>query len=93
MSATIDAARLLTWRAATARDRGTAVTTFASMAKLESAETATRGAGDAVSILGGNGCLGDFSVERNFRDAKVTEIYEGTSEMQRLGIASALLKE
>jgi alkylation response protein AidB-like acyl-CoA dehydrogenase len=93
MSATLDAARLLTWRAAAARDRGTPATTFASMAKLESSETATRVASEAISILGGNGCLTDFPVERHFRDAKVTEIYEGTSEMQRLGIASALLKE
>jgi butyryl-CoA dehydrogenase len=93
MASAIDAARLLTWRAAAARDRGASCTTFSSMAKLESSETATRVASDAVSVLGGNGCLADFSVERHFRDAKVTEIYEGTSEMQRLGIASALLKE
>jgi butyryl-CoA dehydrogenase len=93
MSTAIDAARLLTWRAAAARDRGASFTTFASMAKLESCETATRVASDAVSVLGGNGCLADFPVERHFRDAKVTEIYEDTSEMQRLGIASALLKE
>jgi len=46
-----------------------------------------------VQILGGNGCLTEYTVERHFRDAKVTEIYEGTSEIQRLGIASALLKE
>jgi len=93
MSTHIDAARLLTWRAAAARDAGAKVSTYASMAKLVSSETATRVASDAVSVLGGNGCLADYAVERLFRDAKVMEIYEGTSEMQRLGIASALLKE
>jgi butyryl-CoA dehydrogenase len=93
MSAHIDAGRLLTWRAAAARDAGAAASTYASMAKLVSSETATRVASNAISVLGGNGCLADYPVERHFRDAKVTEIYEGTSEMQRLGIASALLKE
>jgi alkylation response protein AidB-like acyl-CoA dehydrogenase len=63
------------------------------MAKLVASEVASRVASDAVQILGGNGCLADFPVERHFRDAKVTEIYQGTSEIQRLGIASVLLKE
>ena len=93
MSTYIDAARLLTWRAAASRDAGGAVGAHASMAKLVASEAASRVASDAVQVLGGNGCLVDFAVERHFRDAKVTEIYEGTSEIQRLGIASALLKE
>ncbi|MBN2574899.1 MAG: acyl-CoA dehydrogenase family protein [Deltaproteobacteria bacterium] len=93
MSTQIDAARLLTWRAAAARDAGGGASTYASMAKLVASEAASRAASDAVQILGGNGCLCDYPVERCFRDAKVTEIYEGTSEIQRLGIASALLKE
>jgi butyryl-CoA dehydrogenase len=93
MSTHIDAARLLTWRAAAARDRNGSVATYASMAKLVASETASRAASDAVQVLGGNGCLADYEVERHLRDAKVTEIYEGTSEIQRLGIASALLKE
>lgn len=93
MSTHLDAARLLTWRAAAARDAGGSASTYASMAKVVSSETATRVASDAVSVLGGNGCLADYPVERHFRDAKVTEIYEGGSEIQRLGIASALLKE
>jgi len=93
MSTQIDAARLLTWRAATSRDVGTPIGAQASMAKLVASEVASRVASDAVQILGGNGCLADFPVERHFRDAKVTEIYEGTSEIQRLGIASVLLKE
>jgi butyryl-CoA dehydrogenase len=93
MSTQIDAARLLTWRAATSRDVGAPIGAQAAMAKLVASEVASRVASDAVQILGGNGCLADFSVERHFRDAKVTEIYEGTSEIQRLGIASDLLKE
>lgn len=93
MSTQIDAARLLTWRAATSRDAGNPMGAQASMAKLVASEVASRVASDAVQILGGNGCLADFPVERHFRDAKVTEIYEGTSEIQRLGIASVLLKE
>ena len=93
MSTRIDAARLLTWRAAAARDRGATVSVYSAMAKLVGSEAASRVASDAVQVLGGNGCLVDYPVERHFRDAKVTEIYEGTSEMQRLGIASALLKE
>jgi butyryl-CoA dehydrogenase len=93
MSTQIDAARLLTWRAAASRDAGTQVGSQASMAKLVASEVASRVASDAVQVLGGNGCLTDYAVERHFRDAKVTEIYEGTSEIQRLGIASVLLKD
>jgi butyryl-CoA dehydrogenase len=93
MSTQIDAARLLTWRAATSRDAGLPLGAQVSMAKLVASEVASRVASDAVQILGGNGCLADYPVERHFRDAKVTEIYEGTSEIQRLGIASVLLKE
>jgi alkylation response protein AidB-like acyl-CoA dehydrogenase len=93
MSTQIDASRLLAWRAATCRDMGGAMGAQASMAKLLSSEVATRVSGDAVQVLGGNGCLSDFSVERHFRDAKVVEIYEGTTEIQRLGIASVLLKD
>jgi len=93
MSTQIDAARLLTWRAAASCDAGAGVGAHASMAKLVASEVASRVSSDAVQVLGGNGCLADYPVERHFRDAKVTEIYEGTSEIQRLGIASALLKE
>ena len=63
------------------------------MAKLYASEVANRAANEAMQIFGGNGYLTDFPVERHFRDAKITEIYEGTSEIQRLVIASALLKE
>jgi butyryl-CoA dehydrogenase len=93
MSTQIDAARLLTWRAAHSRDTGAFMGAQASMAKLLAAQAATRAANDAVEILGGNGCLTEFPAERLFRDAKVLEIYEGTNEIQRLGIASILLKD
>ena len=63
------------------------------MAKVFASEVANRAAKEAVQIFGGYGYLTDFPVERHFRDAKITEIYEGTSEIQRLVIASALLKD
>jgi alkylation response protein AidB-like acyl-CoA dehydrogenase len=93
MSTQIDAARLLTWRAAASRDTGSPMGAQASMAKLVASEAASRVASDAIQVLGGNGCLANYGVERHFRDAKVVEIYEGTSEIQRLGIASILLKD
>jgi butyryl-CoA dehydrogenase len=93
MSTEIDAARLLTWRAAAEKDRGGRYTTASSMAKLFASEVANRVAREAVQVFGGYGYLTDFPVERHFRDAKITEIYEGTSEIQRLVIASSLLKE
>jgi butyryl-CoA dehydrogenase len=93
MCTEIDAARLLVWRAAVKKDGGGRYTTEASMAKLFASEVANRAAKEAVQVFGGYGYLTDFPVERHFRDAKITEIYEGTSEIQRLVIASALLKD
>ena len=93
MRTEIDAARLLLWRAAVKKDSGQAYATEASMAKLFASEVANRAAKEAVQIFGGYGYLADFPAERHFRDAKITEIYEGTSEIQRLVIASALLKD
>ncbi len=93
MCTDIDAARLLLWRAAVTKDEGGRYTTEASMAKVFASEVANRVAKEAVQIFGGYGYLTDFPVERHFRDAKITEIYEGTSEIQRLVIASALLKD
>jgi len=93
MCTEIDAARLLTWQAAVAKDRGARHTTESAMAKLLASEVANRVAKEAVQIFGGYGYLTDFPVERHFRDAKITEIYEGTSEIQRLVIASSLLKD
>ena len=63
------------------------------MAKLFNSEMANRVAKEALQVFGGYGYLTDFPAERHYRDAKITQIYEGTSEIQRLVIASALLKE
>jgi butyryl-CoA dehydrogenase len=93
MCTEIDAARLLVWRAAAKKDQGGRYTTDASMAKVFASEVANRAAKEAVQVFGGYGYLTDFPVERHFRDAKITEIYEGTSEIQRLVIASSLLRE
>jgi butyryl-CoA dehydrogenase len=87
MAVDLEASRLLTRRAAWLRDARKPHSKEASMAKLFASEAANRAATDAVQIHGGAGYLKDFAVERYFRDAKVTEIYEGTSEIQRLVIA------
>ncbi|MER3456760.1 MAG: acyl-CoA dehydrogenase [candidate division GAL15 bacterium] len=91
MTTRIEAARLLTLRAAWLRDQGHRYTMQASMAKLFASETATFAAHQAVQIFGGYGYIQDYPVERYFRDARITEIYEGTSEIQRLVIARHLL--
>ena len=91
MATTIDAARLLTWRAATLKDRDQPYATAASMAKLYASEAAMRVTTDAIQVHGGYGYIKDYPVERFFRDAKITQIYEGTSQIQRLVIARSLL--
>lgn len=91
MATRIEAARLLTLRAAWLRDQGRRCTLEASMAKLFASETAMFAAHQAVQIFGGYGYIKDYPVERYFRDAKITEIYEGTSEIQRMVIARTLL--
>jgi alkylation response protein AidB-like acyl-CoA dehydrogenase len=91
MGTEIDAARLLTWQAAAAMDRGERVTTLASMAKVFASEVGMRAATAAVQIHGGYGYLADYPVERYFRDVKLCEIGEGTSEIQRLIIAREIL--
>jgi butyryl-CoA dehydrogenase len=93
MATELDAARLLTWRAAWLKDRKLPYGKEASMAKLYASDVANRGAREAIQIFGGNGYVTEFPVERHFRDAKITEIYEGTSEIQRLVIANHLSKE
>jgi butyryl-CoA dehydrogenase len=92
MATGVDAARLLTWRAAVLKDRGKPYGTASSMAKLFAAETAMRVATDAVQVHGGYGYIKEYPVERFFRDAKITQIYEGTSQIQRLVIARSLLE-
>lgn len=91
MATRIDAARLLMYRAAWLRDQGRRHTQEASMAKLFASETAMWAATQGIQILGGYGYIKDYPAERHFRDAKITEIYEGTSEIQRLVIARNLL--
>jgi alkylation response protein AidB-like acyl-CoA dehydrogenase len=93
MSAQIDAASLLVWKAAIHRDRGVAPSGQAALAKLVASATAGHLATLAASLYAANGCLTEVGVERHVRDAKVTEIFQGTSEILRLGIASILLKE
>ena len=93
MATELDAARLLTLRAARLKDRGAPFAREASMAKLYASEAAMRAALKAVQMHGGNGYTRAFPVERYFREAKLCEIGEGTSEVQRLVIARSLLKE
>ena len=87
----IEAARLLTYRAASMRDQGRRTTLQAAMAKLYSSEAAVRMAEDGVQIFGGYGFVKDYPAEKFFRDVKLTTIGEGTSEIQRLVIARQLL--
>lgn len=92
MATAIDAARLMIYRAARLRDRGEPHSREAAMAKLFASETANRASREAIQIHGGAGFLKDFPVERFYRDARITEIYEGTSEIQRIVISRFLLK-
>jgi alkylation response protein AidB-like acyl-CoA dehydrogenase len=91
MATEIDAARLLTYRAAWLKQEGRPHTEEGAKAKLFASETARRQSGEAIQILGGYGYTKEFPVERYYRDAKITEIYEGTSEIQRLVIARSVL--
>ena len=91
MSTEIDAARLLVYRAAWLKENGAPHTEAGAKAKLFASEMARRQTGEAIQILGGYGYTKEFPVERYYRDAKVTEIYEGTSEIQRLVIAREIL--
>ena len=93
MALRIEAARLLTWHAAQLRDQGLRYSTEAAMAKLAASEAATFVTHQAIQIFGGNGYIDEYPVERHYRDARITEIYEGTSEIQRLVIASNVLRE
>jgi butyryl-CoA dehydrogenase len=92
MATEIDASRLLVYRAAHLKDNGQRFSMESAMAKLFASETAMKTATKAVQIHGGYGYSKEYPVERYFRDAKITEIYEGTSEIQRLVIAANLLK-
>jgi len=93
MATQIDAARLLTYRAACLKDNGFSYIKEAAMAKVYAAEAAMFVTTKAIQIHGGYGYVKDYPLERYFRDARITEIYEGTSEMQRMTIARQLLRE
>ena len=88
MATRLQAARLLTWSAAKNKDLGLKYTKEAAMAKLAASEAAMWIATKAIQVHGGYGYTKEYVVERNFRDAKITEIYEGTSEIQRIVIAA-----
>jgi butyryl-CoA dehydrogenase len=92
METELEAARMLTLRAAILKAKGVRHSMESAMAKLYASEAANKIAKDAIQIHGGNGYVTEYPVERAFRDAKITEIYEGTSEIQRLVIAGHLLK-
>lgn len=91
MATQIDAARLLIWRAAALKDKGVKFGPEAAMAKLYASEMAGRVTTKALQVYGGYGYCKDYPAERHFRDARITEIYEGTSEIQRLVIARSVL--
>jgi butyryl-CoA dehydrogenase len=93
MAVKIDAARLLMYRAAWLKGQGKRHTKEAAMAKLFASETSMEVTKEAIQVLGGYGYCKEYPVERFFRDAKITEIYEGTSEVQRIVIAKNVLKE
>ncbi|MCP4574263.1 MAG: acyl-CoA dehydrogenase [bacterium] len=93
MGTELDAARLLAFRAAWLKDQGRRFTKEAAMAKVFATEAAGRAADAAVQIHGGYGYVKEYDVERYYRDVRVTRIYEGTSEIQRLVIARELLRE
>jgi butyryl-CoA dehydrogenase len=91
MATAIEGARLLIWHAASLKDAGRPFSTQSAMAKLFAAEMAMKVTTDAVQIHGGYGFIKEYEVERFFRDAKITQIYEGTSQIQKLVIARSVL--
>jgi len=93
MQTELEAARLLVWRAAALKDRKQRHTAESAMAKLFASEMCERVTSHALQIHGGYGYVKDFDAERHWRDSRITQIYEGTSEIQRLVISSAVLKE
>jgi len=92
MATEIDAARLLVWRAAWMKDNGMRHSAESAMAKLYASEMCERVTSKAIQVHGGYGYIKEYDVERHWRDSRITEIYEGTSEIQRLVIAASVLK-
>jgi butyryl-CoA dehydrogenase len=93
MATELDAARLLVWRAAAMKDRGVRHSAESAMAKLYASEMCERVTSKAIQVHGGYGYVKEYDVERHWRDSRITEIYEGTSEIQRLVISAAVLKD
>jgi butyryl-CoA dehydrogenase len=93
MATELDAARLLVWRAAWLKDKGVRHSTESAMAKLYASEMAERVTSKGIQIHGGYGYIKEYDAERHWRDSRITEIYEGTSEIQRLVIAAGVLKD
>jgi len=93
MEVRTEQARLMTWKAAMLKDAGLPFTKEAAMAKLAASEAATFCAHQSIQVLGGMGYVTDMPAERHYRDARITEIYEGTSEIQKLVIAGQMIKE
>jgi len=89
----LEAARLMTYKAGWLQDQGKPYRTAAAMAKCSAGDAAVYLAGEALQIFGGCGYSRDLPLERLYRDAKITQIYEGTNEIQRLVIASGVLKD
>jgi alkylation response protein AidB-like acyl-CoA dehydrogenase len=92
MAASVDAARLLTWYAASKADHEQPVTREAAQAKYFAADVAMRVTTDAVQIHGGYGYIKDYPVEKYMRDAKLTQIYEGTNQINRMVAGGALMR-
>ncbi len=93
MATELDAARLLVWNAACLKDKGARYSKESAMGKVYASEMASRVAHKAIQIFGGYGFTKEYDAERHYRDARITEIYEGTSEIQRIVISASLLKE
>jgi butyryl-CoA dehydrogenase len=93
MATEIDAARLLIWRAAWLKDQGVRHSAESAMAKLYASEMAERVTSKGIQIHGGYGYVKEYDAERHWRDSRITQIYEGTSEIQRLVIAASVLKD
>ncbi|MGB0885062.1 MAG: acyl-CoA dehydrogenase family protein, partial [Chitinophagales bacterium] len=92
MATEIEAARLLVYKAAWLKDNGMDYSTASAMAKVFASEVAMKTTVEAVQVHGGYGYVKEYHVERLMRDAKITQIYEGTSEVQRIVISRAILK-
>ena len=91
MAVQIDAARLLTWKAASMKDHGQNYSTVSAMAKMKAGECVSWVTNKAVQVHGGYGYIKEYDVERFFRDGRICEIYEGTTEIQKLVVSRAVL--